>query len=252
MVGNAAGLDPAIPIGRVGIEAIGAQPITDHHRGAVSIALDGGRLPAVHRDRALANTDLGFAFADDQRRVRGFGIGVEAVGARADDIDLRVRRVEFRALAGVDRPQTKIRAAIGEERRELSVVELGEVDVRFVCEPQLSGAEVDLCPTFSADPEVVAHRYRIVDADLLPSGFRIVRREEHAASDVRKSSYARRWVQLRLRDCQPGDEQQAEDGQEERREWPQLDRLMRDRGRGCRVCDHDDSCFLSGPFMVNV
>src|SRR5439155_14085319 len=141
-----------------------------------------------------------FAFANDDGRLLAIIGNVDPINTRSRELDLRVRRVDARRVALLERAQRDDDATLRDEQRDLVLVESRYVHVRVAGDPQLADAEIDFRTTFAGQPHVVAVRDRIVELDRRPFGRAILRREKELAADIRNAPDTARRLVLVLRD----------------------------------------------------
>ena len=134
-------------------------------------------------------------FASPSRTIshvwRGSGDDVDAIQAGPQQVDLRVRRVDARGLAGVEHAHAHDDMALRDEQRELAVVQPRDVQVRVATETELAAAVVDLGAAVRAGPQVVAGGDRIVLADAGPLVGAVGRRQVELARQARDAAGAR-------------------------------------------------------------
>ncbi len=127
-----------------------------------------GEKHRLTRQRLLNATrkrNLRFAFAHRYRRHRAIGRDVDTVEPDPRQLDLRIGCVDAYRFAGTDRAHAHDDPALGDEQRELPLVEARDVEIGVAAEPELTAAVIDFGAPFAAHPQVVARRDRIVEPD---------------------------------------------------------------------------------------
>ncbi len=132
---------------------------------------------------AAGECDLRLAFAHRHRRRRAIRRHVDAVEARPHQPDLRVRRVDARAVTRGLRTHAHEEPPLCDEKHDLAIVEARHVDVRVAAHAELPAAVIDLGATVAADPQVVAGRDGIVEADRRPLVGTVLGREKDVARE---------------------------------------------------------------------
>ncbi len=156
-------------------------------------------LPREHLLGSGGGCNVGLAFANDQRRFRRLRIDIDAIKTGTRERDLRGRRIDAHGILGLERAHANDDASRGDEQRKLALGEPRYMEARVAREPELAAAVIDFGATSAVDPQVVALRNRIVEADLRPFAGVVIRRVVDRPLHVRDAPDARQEVIAGLR-----------------------------------------------------
>jgi hypothetical protein len=156
-------------------------------------------LPREYLLGSGAGRNVGLAVTNDQYRSRPLPIDIDAIKTRTRECDLRDRCIEANGILGLEHAHANDDASCSDEQREPALGEPRHVKIRVAREPDLAAAVVDFGAAAVIDPQVVALRDRIVEADWRPFAGMVIGRVMERPLHVRDAPDLRPGIIASLR-----------------------------------------------------